>query len=184
WRCQYLPPDAPFGLLALTCIKAASLAAESPRCARPYRHTEIASRGAGAPWPGARSAGVRLEGAPCRSPRRKWRLPARRLLEESLDRTALTRLARHLHALGERAAHRAGGVDDHLGAHDIVGLRRIERVALDVLDDVDVLVGLHAGGEGPHHLLLVERIDVGVDHDHVLHEVAFAERDQRRLLAL
>jgi hypothetical protein len=28
-----------------------------------------------------------------------------------------------------------GRVDDHFGGHDVVGLRGIERVALDVLDD-------------------------------------------------
>src|SRR4030095_12599564 len=34
------------------------------------------------------------------------------------------------------ALDRLGGVDDHLGGHDVVGLRRIESVAFDIFNDV------------------------------------------------
>jgi hypothetical protein len=105
------------------------------------------------------------------------------LLDMLLDREPFPRLGRHVEPGGERAAHRAGGVDDHLGGHDVVGLRGIKRVALGVLDDVDVLVGLGAGRDRVHDLLLVVGIDVTVDHDHVLDKVDLAERDEGGLLA-
>src|SRR5438034_617171 len=63
-------------------------------------------------------------------------------------------------------------------------LRRIARVALDVLDDVHVPIGLHARGDRPHHLALVEDVDVCIDHDDVLDEVAGPEGRQGRLLRL
>ena len=81
-------------------------------------------------------------------------------------------------------ADRLGRVNDHLRAHHVVFLRGVQRVALTVADDVHVAVGLHAGGDGPEHLFLVVGIDVGIDHDHVLHEVALAQGDQRRLFTL
>ena len=51
-----------------------------------------------------------------------------------------------------------------------------------VLDDVEVLVGLGAGRDRVHDLLLVVGIDVAVDHDHVLDEVDLAERGEGGLL--
>ena len=91
---------------------------------------------------------------------------------------------RHRDARFVGTLHRLGGVDDHLGGHDVVGLRWIERVAFDVFDDVHVLVGLHARGHGPHDFLFVINVDVGIDDHDMLDEVAAAERGQRRLLGL
>jgi len=51
-----------------------------------------------------------------------------------------------------------------------------------VLDDVDLLVGLGAGRDRVHDLLLVIGIDVAVGHYHVLDEVDLAERDEGGLL--
>src|SRR5262249_57644787 len=76
------------------------------------------------------------------------------------------------------------GVYNHLGGHNVVGLRRIQCVSLDVLDDIHVVVRLHAGGYCPHDFLFVVNIDVGVDDDDMLHEVAAAERGQCCLLGL
>ena len=51
-----------------------------------------------------------------------------RLLEILLDRKPRPHLGRHVQPGGGHAAHGAGRVDDHLGCHDVVGLRGIERV--------------------------------------------------------
>src|SRR5207247_2328038 len=79
---------------------------------------------------------------------------------------------RHRDASFVWTLHRLGGVDDHLGGHDVVGLRRIEHVSFDVFNDVHVLVRLHARRHGPHDFLFIVNVDVGVDDHNMLDEVA------------
>src|SRR6266852_9402521 len=104
--------------------------------------------------------------------------------DEPLQLDALHCFGRDFDTRLEGPTHRACRVDDHLRPHNVVALRRVQRAALDVLEDVHILVGLDARGDRPHHLFLPERIDVGVHHHHVLHEVAGSQRDQRSLLRL
>src|SRR5579884_158282 len=104
--------------------------------------------------------------------------------DELLQDSALQDVARNVEPRLEGAADRLGGVDDHLAGHDVVHLGGIEGVAFDVLDHVHVFGRLDAGGHGPQHLLFAENVDVGIDHDHVLHEIDRAQGDQRRLFRL
>ena len=60
---------------------------------------------------------------------------------------------------------RRRGVDYHLVRHSIRLTGRIQQVLREVRQDHHVASRVGANGHGPHDLIEIERIDVGIDHD-------------------
>src|SRR5580698_1232941 len=67
-----------------------------------------------------------------------------------------------------------GRVEPDLGAEPAFGRGEVEIVDRRVLDDGDVARRIHAGGDRPHDVFPVPRVDVVVHHDHPfgVHELA------------